>query len=136
MPTSQVEVSCPWTRGLQPQWHPKAEEHPQAYQPATQQCALKVTYVLKFKTFSRLYEPWRINKSITKGKRLWSLTKFFSLILYVNVWRTGWRICVLILGLKGLKTRFLLASFYCISPRGWSLRNITRSTFFNQQMLS
>ena len=27
-------------------------------------------YVLKFKTFSRLYEPWRINKSITKGKML------------------------------------------------------------------
>ena len=27
-------------------------------------------YVLKFTTFSRLYEPWRINKSITKGKML------------------------------------------------------------------
>ena len=31
-----MEVGCPWARGLQPQLHPKAEEHPQAYQPATQ----------------------------------------------------------------------------------------------------
>ena len=36
MPASQVEVGCPWARGLQPQLHPKAEEHSQAYQPATQ----------------------------------------------------------------------------------------------------
>ena len=35
-PASQVEVWCPWVRGLQPQLHPKAEEYPQAYQPATQ----------------------------------------------------------------------------------------------------
>ena len=35
MPASQV-VGCPWARGLQPQLHPKAEEHLQAYQPATQ----------------------------------------------------------------------------------------------------
>ena len=34
---SQVEVGCPWVRGLQPQSHPTAEEHPQAYQSATQQ---------------------------------------------------------------------------------------------------
>ena len=43
MPTLQVEVGCPWARGLQLQWHPKAEEHPQAYQPATQPRALKAT---------------------------------------------------------------------------------------------
>ena len=36
IPASQVEVGCPWARGLQPQLHPKAEEHPQAYKPATQ----------------------------------------------------------------------------------------------------
>ena len=35
-PASQVEVGCPWARGLHPQLHPKTEEHPQAYQPATQ----------------------------------------------------------------------------------------------------
>ena len=33
---SQVEVGCPWARGLRLQLHPKVEEHPQAYQPATQ----------------------------------------------------------------------------------------------------
>ena len=43
MPVSQVKVGCPWARGLQLQWHPKAEEHPQAYQPATQPRALKAT---------------------------------------------------------------------------------------------
>ena len=36
VPVSQVEVGCPWARGLQLQLHPKVEEHPQAYQPATQ----------------------------------------------------------------------------------------------------
>ena len=36
VPVSQVEVGCPWVRGLQLQLHPKVEEHPQAYQPATQ----------------------------------------------------------------------------------------------------
>ena len=36
MPTLQVEVGCPGTRGLQQQSHPKAEEHPQIYQPTTQ----------------------------------------------------------------------------------------------------
>ena len=35
-PASQVEVGCPRARGLQPQLLPKADEHPQAYQPATQ----------------------------------------------------------------------------------------------------
>ena len=35
-PASQVEVGRPWVRGLQPQLHPKAEEHSQAYQPAIQ----------------------------------------------------------------------------------------------------
>ena len=35
-PASLVEVGSPWARGLQLQLHPKAEEHPQAYQPATQ----------------------------------------------------------------------------------------------------
>ena len=35
-PVSQVEVGCPWAKGLQLQLHPKVEEHPQAYQPTTQ----------------------------------------------------------------------------------------------------
>ena len=31
-----MEVGCPWARWLQPQLHPKAEEHALVYQPATQ----------------------------------------------------------------------------------------------------
>ena len=38
-PASQVEVGCPWARGLQPQLQPKGEEPLQAYQPAPQQQA-------------------------------------------------------------------------------------------------
>ena len=34
-----MEVECPRARGLQPQLLPKADEHPQAYQPATQRRA-------------------------------------------------------------------------------------------------
>ena len=33
MPVLQVEFGCPWARRLQPQLHPKVEEHPQAYRP-------------------------------------------------------------------------------------------------------
>ena len=47
MTVSQVEVGCPWARGLQLQWHPKAEEHPQAYQPATQPGVLKATTTIQ-----------------------------------------------------------------------------------------
>ena len=40
---------------------------------------------------------------ITKEKMLWSFTKFFQLILKGSVWRSVWRICIWILGLKGLR---------------------------------
>ena len=40
---------------------------------------------------------------ITKEKILWSFIKFSQLILKGNVWRSVWRICMLILGLKGLR---------------------------------
>ena len=39
---------------------------------------------------------------ITKEKMPWSFIKFSQLILKGNVWRSVWRICILILGLKGL----------------------------------
>ena len=42
---------------------------------------------------------------ITKEKMLWSTIKFSQLILKGNVWRWGWRICMWILGLKGLTRR-------------------------------
>ena len=48
----------------------------------------------------------RINKMITQREMLWSLNKFFQLILYGNVWRSVWRICMWILGFKGLKGKY------------------------------
>ena len=42
---------------------------------------------------------------ITKEKMLWSTIKFSQFILKGNVWRSGWRICMWILGLKGLTRR-------------------------------
>ena len=44
----------------------------------------------------------RINKMIIIEKIPWSFTKFSQLILKGNVWRSVWRICMWILGLKGL----------------------------------
>ena len=41
---------------------------------------------------------------ITIEKMLWSFIKFSQLILKGNVWRSVWRICMWILGLKGLIT--------------------------------
>ena len=45
----------------------------------------------------------RINKMITIEKIPWSFIKFSQLILKVDVWRSVWRICMWILGLKGLR---------------------------------
>ena len=44
----------------------------------------------------------RIYEMITKEKMLRSAVKFSQLILLGNVWRSVWRICMWILGLKGL----------------------------------
>ena len=44
----------------------------------------------------------RINKMITLGKMPWSFIKFSQLIHEGNVWRSVWRICMWILGFKGL----------------------------------
>ena len=46
----------------------------------------------------------RIYKMITKEKMPWSFIKFSQLILKGNVWRSAWRICMWILGHKGLGT--------------------------------
>ena len=56
------------------------------------------------KDIHRLSRPMvmRINKMINKEKMPWSLIKFSQLILKGNVWRSVWRICMWILGLKGL----------------------------------
>ena len=45
----------------------------------------------------------RINKMITIEKIPWSFIKFSQLILKGDVWRSVWRICMWILGLKGLR---------------------------------
>ena len=53
----------------------------------------------------------RINKMITERK-IWSVIKFSQLILKGNVWRSVWRICMWILGLKGLTYLALLQSWF------------------------
>ena len=45
----------------------------------------------------------RINKMIVIEKISWSFIKFSQLILKGDVWRLVWRICMWILGLKGLR---------------------------------
>ena len=47
----------------------------------------------------------RIYEMIAKQKMLWSAIKFSQLILLGNVWRSVWRICMRILGLKGLSQK-------------------------------
>ena len=46
----------------------------------------------------------RFNIMITSRKMLWSFIKFSQLIFKGNVWRSVWRICMWILGLKGLSS--------------------------------
>ena len=50
---------------------------------------------------------------ITKEKIPWSVIKFSQLILKGNVWRSVWRICMLILGLKGLTIVFCDFPCHC-----------------------
>ena len=57
---------------------------------------------------------------ITIEKMLWSFIKFSQLILQGNVWRSVWRICMWILGVKGLRsndataTRKSLKKWICV----------------------
>ena len=46
---------------------------------------------------------WEYKKKIMKEKMPWCFIKFSQLILKGNAWRSVWRICMWILGLKGLK---------------------------------
>ena len=59
----------------------------------------------------------RIYKIITQEKLPWSIIKFSQLILYGNFWRSVGRICMWILGLKGLSRseRFCLKMLVLIS---------------------
>ena len=53
--------------------------------------------------------PWsrekvtRLTKIINKGKNLRSFIKFSKQILKGNAWKSVWRICMWILGLKGIR---------------------------------
>ena len=46
----------------------------------------------------------RFNIMITSRKMLWSFIKFSQLIFKGDVWRSVWRICMWLLGLKGLSS--------------------------------
>ena len=63
----------------------------------------------------------RINKMIIIEKIPWSFIKFSQLILKGNVWRSVWRICMWILGLKGLKRKLELST---ILIRHWNFFKI------------
>ena len=54
---------------------------------------------------------------ITREKMPWSFIKFSQHILWGNVWRSVWRICMWILGLKGLMTSSHLACWFNWLPR-------------------
>ena len=75
-----------------------------------------IFHPLSFKSDQHVFSPnyintlsrkkvGRINKMMNKGEMLWFLTKFSRLILYGNVWTLVWRICIWILGLKGLTNK-------------------------------
>ena len=53
----------------------------------------------------------RINEMITKEKMPRSFIKVPQLILKGNVWRSVWRICMGILGLKGLRLTEAASAF-------------------------
>ena len=65
---------------------------------------------------------------LTKEKIPWSFIKFSQLILKGNAWRSVWRICMWILGLKGLRipaNSYILGSLLrrgiCVVGRLWRM---------------
>ena len=71
----------------------------------------------------------RINKMITIEKMFWSFIKFSLLILKGNVWRSVWRICMWILGLKGLKTKGKFPVEYHVVWIGSNKKGLLRTLF-------
>ena len=61
-----------------------------------------INFLLTFSIHRPDKKVRRIDIVVTK-EMLWSLTKFSQLILQQKVWRWDWRICMWILGLKGLR---------------------------------
>ena len=68
----------------------------------------------------------RINKMIIKEKMLWSFIKFSQLILEGNIWRSVWRICSWILGLKGLRQKSFISLPYLKQETSYSCRFANR----------
>ena len=71
----------------------------------------------------------RINKMIIIEKIPWSFIKFSLLILKGNVWRSVWRICMWILGLKGLKTKGKFPVEYHVVWIGSHKKGLLRTLF-------
>ena len=57
----------------------------------------------------------RINKMITIEKIARSFIKFSQLIPKGDVWRSVWRMCMWILGLKGLSEKCIGGADKCLS---------------------
>ena len=68
-----------------------------------------INFLLTISIHCQEMRLWDLTK-ITKEKMPWSYIKFSQLILKGNVWRSDWRICMWILGLKGLTQ---------LSPKKW-----------------
>ena len=77
----------------------------------------------------------RIWKMITNEKMPWCFIKFSQLILKGNVWRSVWRICTWILGLKGLRNSFdsrttrkyFLVKVHIHGHQGWACVQVSLS---------
>ena len=90
----------------------------------------------------------RINEMITKEKMPRSFIKVSQLILKGNVWRSVWRICMWILGLKGLSVKrvsslFVLYSwlaqeelvfFFNMTDDGWLWNGCCQITSFSRKL--
>ena len=64
----------------------------------------------------------RNDKRITKGEMLWSFIKFSLLILLENLWRSVWRICMWISGLKEFSE--IISCVICYSLLGFLAFNV------------
>ena len=62
---------------------------------------LKINFLLTISIDYHEQSLWELTKW-SQRENIWSFTKFSQLIFQGNVWRSVWRICMWILGLKGL----------------------------------
>ena len=67
----------------------------------------------------------RINKMIIIEEITWSFIKFSQLILKGDVWRSVWRICMWMLGLKGLTRKWVIIRY----PKNVKTHHAIKSLF-------